>query len=54
MDDSFGPIVTKFIQSQSEMRDIMKWESSLRGSSVDKTIDEQGLKEFVLHHNYFG
>jgi hypothetical protein len=36
------------------MRDSMKWESSLRGRQIDKSIDEQGLKELILHHNFLG
>ncbi len=30
--DEFGSLVAKFIQSQSELRDTLKWYSSLRGS----------------------
>ena len=36
------------------MRDVKKWESSLRGRKPDQTIDETGLKEFILHHNFLG
>lgn len=32
----------------------MKWESSLRGRDVDPTINEVGLKEFIVHHNFLG
>ena len=54
MSDQYGSIVAKFIQSQSELRDCLKWESSLRGREIDKTISEKGLKEFILHHNFLG
>lgn len=54
MSDEYGSIIAKFVQSQAEMRDTRKWESSLRGGVIDRSIDEQGLKEFILHHNFLG
>ena len=54
LSDEYGPIITKFIQSQTELRDSMKWQSTLRGRKVDKSINELGLKELILHHNYLG
>jgi len=35
------------------MRDLLKWESTLRGREVDSNINDCGLKEFILHHNFF-
>ena len=34
------------------MKDLMKWEGSLRGRHIDKSINESGLKELLLHHNF--
>lgn len=54
MMDDFGSIVAKFISSSQEKRDVLKWESSLRGRQVDKNINDIGLKELILHHNFLG
>ena len=32
----------------------MNWQFSLRGAIVPPDVKEGGLKELILHHNYFG
>ncbi|CDW90470.1 UNKNOWN [Stylonychia lemnae] len=52
--DEYGCIITKFVQSQQDMKDLLKWEGSLRGRPLDQSINENGLKELILHHNILG
>eukprot|EP00347_Sterkiella_histriomuscorum_P005552 403356175 len=53
MSDEYGTIIAKFVQSQQDQKDLMKWEGSLRGRAIDKqSINEIGLKELILHHNF--
>ena len=55
MSDKYGSLVSKFVQSQIEMREEYKWKSVLRiGRKPSVDIVNRGLKEFILHHNNLG
>lgn len=55
LSDLYGSLISKFVQSQIEMREEYKWRGSLRiGREPSMDIINHGLKEFILHHNRLG